>query len=296
MSEGLVWERDGRDWPNREASRFVRAGGLCWHVQQMGQGPVILLLHGTGASTHSFRDLAPALAGTFIVIAPDLPGHGFTEMPPAQKVSLPGMAASLGELLQVLGMEPALAAGHSAGAAIIARMTLDKMIAPRGLVSINGAFQPFRGIAGQIFSPIARVLAGSTWAARLFAWRAEDKAVIQNLLDATGSKIDPVGVELYGRLVRNPVHAQAALLMMANWDLNPLMRDLPRLATPLLLIVGGDDKTVSPDESFQVRDMLPNAKVEYLRGLGHLAHEERPQEVAAIITEFAGSVGALPNN
>lgn len=59
MSDPLAWDRDGRDWPNRAASRFVEVGGIHWHVQQLGQGPVLLLLHGTGAATHSWRDIAP---------------------------------------------------------------------------------------------------------------------------------------------------------------------------------------------------------------------------------------------
>ena len=69
----------GRDWPNRAASRTVRAAGLNWHVQVMGSGPVLLLAHGTGAATHSWRGLAPLLAQHFTVVAPDLPGHGYTE-------------------------------------------------------------------------------------------------------------------------------------------------------------------------------------------------------------------------
>jgi magnesium chelatase accessory protein len=73
------------DWPHRTASRFVSAGGIEWHVQVMGKGPCALLLHGTGASTHSFRDLAPALAPDFSVIAVDLPGHGFTGTPPSRR-------------------------------------------------------------------------------------------------------------------------------------------------------------------------------------------------------------------
>lgn len=80
-----LWERDGADWPNRAASRFVTASGLTWHVQAMGapEAPVLLLLHGTGAATHSWAGLAPLLAARFRVIAPDLPGHGFTDpLPP----------------------------------------------------------------------------------------------------------------------------------------------------------------------------------------------------------------------
>ncbi len=51
LKEGLDWGEDGRDWPNREASRFIEADDITWHVQIMGAGPVLLLLHGTGAST-----------------------------------------------------------------------------------------------------------------------------------------------------------------------------------------------------------------------------------------------------
>src|SRR3954470_13494112 len=109
------WEMEGRLWPNREASSFVQAAGLRWHVQRMGQGPQLLLVHGTGAATHSWRGLAPLLARRFTVVAPDLPGHGFTEAPSPDRLSLPGMVAALDGLLRALDVSPALAVGHSAG-------------------------------------------------------------------------------------------------------------------------------------------------------------------------------------
>ena len=160
MSGREHWRRDGADWPNREASRFVRTTGLTWHVQVMGAGPTLLLLHGTGAATHSWRGLMPLLARHFTVVAPDLPGHGFTDSVPAHRLSLPGMARAVQSLLWALDRTPALAVGHSAGAAILARMCLDGAAAPRGLVSLNGAFLPFGGAAGQVFSPLARFLVG----------------------------------------------------------------------------------------------------------------------------------------
>jgi magnesium chelatase accessory protein len=73
-------EDAGRNWPFRDASRMVRVGRLDWHVQSLGdpEAPVALLVHGTGAATHSFRGLIPLLSGHYRVIAMDLPGHGFT--------------------------------------------------------------------------------------------------------------------------------------------------------------------------------------------------------------------------
>ena len=68
------------------------------------------------------RDLAPLLARSFTVVAPDLPGQGFTGLPGPERLSLPGMADGVAELTRVLGVDPAVAVGHSAGAAVLARM------------------------------------------------------------------------------------------------------------------------------------------------------------------------------
>lgn len=288
------WKREGQDWPNRSASRFPLAAGLRWHVQRMGRGPVLLLLHGTGAATHSWRDLAPLLAGRFDVIAPDLPGHGFTQAPPARGLSLPGMARSVAELLRQLGVRPALAVGHSAGAAVLARMCLDGCIAPRVLVSLNGALLPLFGLAGHVFSPAARLLAAAPLVPRLFAWRAGASGAVERLVASTGSRLDPRGVELYRRLIVSPGHVGATISMMANWELDGLERDLPHLAPDLVLVVAERDRTVNPVEAERVLARLPSARVIRLPGLGHLAHEERPELVAGLIDEVAATSGVLP--
>jgi magnesium chelatase accessory protein len=103
------------------------------------------------------------------------------------------------------------------------------------------------------------------------------------LIASTGSRLEPEDVDLYWRLVRNPAHVDGALRMMAAWDLVPLERDLPRLGTPLALLVGEGDRTVPPAEAARVRALLPKATCQVLPGLGHLAHEEQPAVVAAAI-------------
>lgn len=293
MADRLVWERDGGDWPNREYSRFVPAAGIRWHVQQLGHGPVLFLVHGTGAATHSWRTLAPLLANRFTVVAPDLPGHGFSETPPPARLALPAMAEGLRELLRALSAKPVLAAGHSAGAAILARMSLNGAFALKGLVSLNGALLPLSGMPGHLFSPLAKLFALNPLVPRLFAWRASDRTVVERLIRDTGSTIDPAGVELYARLMRSSGHVAAALGMMANWDLESLARDLPRLKPPLTLVVGTNDQTIPPAEALRVRALIPGATVVSLAGLGHLAHEERPQEVVDILTRLARAVGVL---
>jgi len=283
----LHWARDGVDWPNREASQFVEAAGIRWHVQRMGAGPPLLLIHGTGAATHSWRDLAPILARQFSVVALDLPGHGFTRSPPVHRLSLPGMAADISQLLRQLDVAPEIVVGHSAGAAILARMCLDGRIAPRLLVSLNGAFMPFGGVAHNLLSPLTRLLVANPLVPRLFAWQASHAGAVQRLIQNTGSTIDARGIALYGKLVRSPGHVTAALQMMANWQLQPLLHDLPRLQPTLLLIAAEADRSISPDVARQVRDILAPAIIERLPGLGHLAHEEQPAMIADLIIGYA---------
>lgn len=294
MAQRLQWNTDGLDWPHRQHSSFVQAAGLRWHVQQFGTGhtqlPLALLIHGTGASTHSWRGLIPLLMPHFRLLSFDLPGHAFTDMPAAgpnsQQLSLSGMAQAVHALLSVLDLSPALVIGHSAGAAIGVRMCLDHLIAPKLVASVNGAFLPLGGMAGQLFSPVARLMSALPFVPQVFSWRAADPAVLERLVGSTGSKLDAEGMALYGKLVSNPGHAAGALAMMANWDLPHLMQDLTRLQTPLGLVVASQDRTISPREASRVMAILPQSAIRgliTLPSLGHLAHEERPDLVAAAV-------------
>ena len=305
MPQRLNWAQDGINWPHRQHSRFVHAACLQWHVQQFGSSssfaPSALLIHGTGASTHSWRGLIPLLVPHFTILNIYLPGHAFTDMPAggtaSPQLSLPGMAAALGELLQSLSIRPALVIGHSAGAAVGARMCLDGLIAPQRLISINGALVAMGGLAGQVFSPVAKLMCALPFVPQFFSWQATSPAVLQKLIASTGSRLDAEGMALYGQLVANPGHAAGALGMMANWDLPQLEKDLPQLATPLSLIVGSNDQTVSPRQAVRLRALwpataAPQPSLSTLDGLGHLAHEERPDAVASIVLEqFTAEAG-----
>jgi len=294
VEDRLNWDIDERDWPNRGASGFVNAAGLRWHVQQFGpnpdEAPLVLLIHGTGSSTHSWRDVAPLLAQRYAVLAFDLPGHAFTSMPPVAEQSLPGMARHVGALLAHLQLSPTVVVGHSAGAAIAARMLLDGHLAPTALVSLNGAFVGFGGFAGQFFSPIARVLASVPFASRLFAWQASDDATMERLIRGTGSVLDARGVQLYARLVRNAGHVEAALAMMAHWDLEPLEAELHSLALPAWMVAAENDLPVPPDQAGKVAALLRDATLILWPMLGHLAHEESPAQCAQLVDDVLATV------
>lgn len=293
MRDRPQWGLEGRDWPHRESSDFVEAAGLTWHVQRMGQGPVVLLAHGTGAATHSWRGLMPLLAERFTVIAPDLPGHGFTGAPHQGRLTLPYMARALGGLVNALEVRPALVAGHSAGVAILLRMCLDGAVDPKAVVSLNGALLPFDGFAGQVFGPIAKMLALNPLVPRFFAWRARDARTVERLIRGTGSHLDEAGLAYYGRLFRHAGHAAAALSMMSNWDLHPLQREFGHLRPELVLVAARNDSAIPPSQAESVSHMVRHGRVVPMPGLGHLAHEEDPAAVAAILVETARRHGVI---
>ncbi len=277
------WATDGKTWPNRDHSQFLTLDGQHWHVQIAGAGPDLLLLHGTGAATHSWAGLLPRLATHHRVIAPDLPGHGFTDPLPARDMSPAGMARAIGGLLAHLGANPRIIVGHSAGAAIAVRLALDGFATPDLIVALNGVILPLSLVPMHLFAPVARWLAASGFVPRLFAFHAADRAVADRLLRGTGSAVPRETADIYAALFRRAGHAAGALNMMAHWDLAPTRADLPRLATPLLLIVGENDRTVPPEEAGAILRCLPTARRVVLPGLGHLAHEEAPASIAALI-------------
>ena len=87
--------------------------------------------------------------------------------------------------------------------------------------------------------------------------------------------------------------AWATLSMMARWDLNLLQRSLKQLDTPLVLVAAGRDRTIAPADANRVQRFCPSARVRPLPGLGHLAHEENPEAVQAIILETAREFAVL---
>jgi magnesium chelatase accessory protein len=192
------------------------------------------------------------------------------------------MAAAVAMLLKEMKLSPVRAVGHSAGAAILVRMAVERLIAADDLVSFNGAFFPVSGVAGQFFSPLAKAVAGASILQKMFARMADRKAV-ERLLRDTGSVLDEQGITLYQRLFSNEGHVAGTLGMMAAWDLHWVSQDLRNLGLPLYLVRAAKDRTISPADAEKAAKLAPKATIIDMAGLGHLAHEEDPATAAAII-------------
>lgn len=282
----LDWAREGLIWPHREASQFIRTGAARWHVQRMGSGPPLLLLHGTGASVHSWRGLMPILARSHDVIAMDLPRHAFTTGHDAYAMSLPAMAREVARLLEALEVTPAAIIGHSAGAAIALQLALEHGYTVP-IVGLSAALRPFPGALAQIFPAIAKTLFVNPLVPRIFTGSIDLVGGPGRFLwRSTHSRIDAAGMACYAALLKHPGHAGGALAMMANWDLPALRTRMSDVQSPVLLLHGANDPAIPPDWARDAANWLPDARLELLPGLGHLAHEEAPDQAAARIAAF----------
>lgn len=282
----LDWNREGMIWPHRDASTFVDAGAARWHVQRMGSGPTVLLLHGTGASVHSWRHLMPLLADTHEVIGIDLPRHAFTTGHNAYAMGLPAMAGQVAGLMTQLKIEPAAIIGHSAGAALALQVGLSHGF-DGPIVGLSSALRPFPGPFAQIFPAVAKALFINPLVPRIFSGTVDLTGGAGRFLwRSTHSRIDAAGLACYRTLLKHPGHAGGALAMMANWDLPTLRDRMGSARNRMLMIHGGNDPAIPPDWAREAQGWLAHARLEVLPGLGHLAHEEAPETVAALISAF----------
>lgn len=291
----MDWSRDLPSWPLNDLSRRIRHRPHFWHVQETGKGPTLLLLHGAGATTHTWRDLIRFFSKKFHVVVLDLPGHGFTRVGNRARLGLETTAEDIASLCKAEGWEPEALVGHSAGGAVA--LELSDLLAksqsqtPR-VVTINAALDRFEGIAGWLFPAFAKILALNPFVPIAFSLgggtNIRARAIIQN----TGSNLSKQGYGYYARLLNSHSHVDGTLQTMARWNTDALYDRLPEIESPCLLITGKKDKAVPPKVSDKAAQLLPNAKRLELDGVGHLAHEESPELISQIVLDYCAKAAA----
>jgi len=287
---GMAWDAHRGTWPHAQHSRFVQAGAIHWHVQMLGQGPCMLLLHGTGSGNFSWRGLLPLLAEHFTVIAPDLPGHAFSSRGPEGSLSLPGMSEGLRALMRQLNLTPQVIVGHSAGAAIGAHMVLSHAsLAHSTLIGLNPAWLPLPGMSSWLFGPAAKLAQLNPLSAWATAKMAAQEGAVARWIERTGSTLDAQGIELYRSVLRNSGHVHGVLSMMAAWQLKPLAERLHTIRNPVFMAIGSQDQTVPRTMAHEASLRLPQAKLVMQTTLGHLAHEQDPVGTAQLVMRWSTS-------
>ncbi len=271
------------NWPNVAVSRFVNAAGIRWHVQRAGQGPTVVLIHGTAGATFTWRDVLPRLTTVADVIAFDLPGHGFTTGATVAQLSLAGMATAVAELLRVLEVRPDVGVGHSAGAAVLLQLASSHEVTPQSIIGVNSALVSINAL-GQILQPVSRTVFDFEPVRAALAALLRGGAIARTLLRSTGTALDPVQEARYVSMLSDERRVGAVLQMMARWDLPALQQSFPRIALPVTLVHAQNEPWVPFDELMEATRTLPMRSVIDMTPAGHLIPDEKPREVAEIIT------------
>jgi pimeloyl-ACP methyl ester carboxylesterase len=259
--------------------------------------PVVLLLHGFPASSFMFRELIPRLADRYRVIAPDLPGFGFTEVPAERKYvyTFDGLAVTIEAFMRTLKIDRYALYVFDYGAPTGFRLAIAHPERITAIVSQNG--NAYEEGLGDAWGPIRKYWAVPT---------AENREVIRgNILTLEGTRwqythgvtvpdsVAPESYTLDAALLERPGNKEIQLDLFldyrSNVKLYPKFQEYFRKSKPpLLAIWGRNDPFFIPAGAEAFRKDLPNAEVQLL-DTGHFATETHFLEIAAAMQEFLGA-------
>nr|MBC7244032.1 alpha/beta hydrolase [Chloroflexota bacterium] len=277
-------------------SRFITVNNLEVHYKSMGQGePVLVLLHGFGASAWSWREVMPSLSQFGMVIAFDRPAFGLTERPlPSEwenenPYTVEAQARLTVGLLNQMGIERAILVGHSAGGTIAVLTTLLFPERVQALILVSPAIYEGGGAPSWVrpFLHLPQLQRLGPLLVRLLTSRLEG-ALPSAWHDP--NKITPEVLAGY----KKPLHADN--WERAFWEFvlasHPLELDkqLEHIDQPVLVITGDDDRWVPSMQSVRLAAELPEAELVVIPNCGHLVQEECAEEFLQAVAAFLDSV------
>jgi pimeloyl-ACP methyl ester carboxylesterase len=279
----------------------VEADGVRVFYREAGpaDGPVLLLLHGYPTSSHMFRELIPRLATRYRLIAPDLPGFGFTAVPPARnyKYSFDALARTVEAFVDALGLKRYALYVFDYGAPTGFRLAAAHPERITAIISQNGnAYE--EGLGGA-WDPIRKYWAEPT---------PQNRDALRQFLTIDGTRwqythgvanpetVAPESYTLDQALLERPGVKEIQLDLFLNYSTNVALypmfqRYFREHQPPLLAIWGKNDPFFIPPGAEAFRRDIPNATVEFL-DTGHFALETHPDEIAAAIDRLLSGVAA----
>jgi pimeloyl-ACP methyl ester carboxylesterase len=285
----------------RTAIHKVEADGVQVFYREAGEAnaPVVLLLHGFPTSSFMFRDLIPRLASDYRVIAPDLPGFGFTEVPPERKYAytFDQLALTMEAFTRALKLERYAIYVFDYGAPTGFRLAMAHPQRVTAIVSQNG--NAYEEGLGDAWAPIRKYWSAAT---------AENRDILRkSILTEGGTRwqythgvADPEGVApesytLDTALLERPGNKEIQLDLFldyaSNVKLYPKFQEYFRKSKPpLLAIWGKNDPFFVPAGAETYKRDIPNAKVQFL-DTGHFAIETHVVEIASAMRDFLAANG-----
>jgi pimeloyl-ACP methyl ester carboxylesterase len=279
----------------------VEADGVQVFYRAAGEAnaPVVLLLHGFPTSSFMFRELIPRLADDYRVIAPDLPGFGFTEVPPERQYSytFDRLALTIDASTRALDIDRYAIYVFDYGAPTGFRLAMMHPDRVTAIVSQNG--NAYEEGLGEAWSPIRKYWAAPT---------AENRDILrQTILTAGGTRwqythgvanpesVPPESYTLDTALLERPRNKEIQLDLFLDYASNVKLyarfqEYFRQRRPPLLAVWGKNDPFFVPAGAEAFRRDLPDAKVQFL-DTGHFAIETHVVEIASAMREFLQANG-----
>ena len=258
---------------------------------KVGQGPVLLLLHGLGCDHTTWEPVIDTLAKRYTVIAPDLLGHGQSAKPRAD-YSVGGYANAMRDLITVLGIDKVTVVGHSFGGGIAMQFAYQFperterliLVASGGLgpdvsPAIRAITTPgFHQVMGLLTLPGVRHvgMAGLRALSGAPLKHARDLDEVANIYD---SFKDPYARHAIQHVVRAVVDWRGQIVTMAD-------RAYLTEAMPMCVVWGRDDRVIPVRHADNVGELAPLARIEVIPNAGHFPHKDHPHRFAKIVHEF----------
>jgi pimeloyl-ACP methyl ester carboxylesterase len=271
-------------------SHFVDINGLNIHFKMMGQGePVIILLHGFGASLFSWHAVMEPLSKYGTVIAYDRPAFGLTERPMTWTGENPySSQANLNLLLGLLdkfNIQKAILVGNSAGGTIAMQFTLQHQDRVQALILVDPAVYETGG--------------GPTWLRQFYNTPQMDHLGPLIVRSIQNSGLDIIKTAWYdpAKITQETFDGYTKPLNAENWDRalwdftvasqpSGLSAHVDEFTLPVLVITGASDKIIPTADSVRLADALQNAKLVIIPQAGHVPHEEQPILFMQAVDEF----------
>jgi pimeloyl-ACP methyl ester carboxylesterase len=273
----------------------VEADGIKIFYREAGpaDGPVILLLHGYPTSSHMFRHLMPRLASSFRVIAPDLPGFGFTEVPSERqyRYTFDGLAVTINAFVEALNLKRYAIYVFDYGAPTGFRLAVAHPERVTAIISQNG--NGYVDGLGEAWDPIKKYWKEPTPANReaLRGFIGMEGTKWQYVHGVTDPQlVEPEAYWLDSALLQRPGNVEIQLDLFLDYAGNvkmyPTFQEYFRKSQPPLLAVWGkNDPFFIPPGAEAFRRDIPSAKV-FFYETGHFALETHVEEISEQIHSF----------
>jgi pimeloyl-ACP methyl ester carboxylesterase len=268
-------------------SAFLEMDGLQVHYRDEGKPEdtlPIVLLHGTGASLHTFDEWAAELSQAHRVVRMDLPAFGLTGPFPDRDYSIEHYVAFLESFLSAKGIDHCVLGGNSLGGLIAWRFALKKPAMVDKLILINAAGYPRQTKSEPIAFTIARIPVLNqilTFITPRFVVRSS----IENVY-ADKSKVTKELIDRYYDLTLRAGNRQAFVDRMQIDSDDSKIEQIKNIQQPTLILWGAEDALIPPESAYRFQEDLPNDTLVILPNVGHVPMEESPVESLVPVADF----------